>query len=90
MLSVVSCIMDMNANLSCYSHIHCSSADAEPAPVSAPAPTPSAVTVLSATEAVSERDVKVSPAVDPRPQKSTPEPSFGSEVGAEEEVRQVA
>lgn len=90
---VLSCIMDMNANLHCSPHIHSSSADAGPAPIIAPAPTPPAVAVpeeLSATEVVSERDVEASPAVDPRPQKSTPNPSFGNEVRAEEEVCQAA
>ncbi|XP_048111859.1 extended synaptotagmin-1 [Alosa alosa] len=58
------------------------SGDAERAPISAPAPPPPAVVApekLSATGVISEGVVKVSAAVDLRPQKATPDPSFGRE-----------
>ncbi|XP_076123859.1 uncharacterized protein esyt1b [Alosa pseudoharengus] len=58
------------------------SAPAVVASVSAPAPPPPAVVApekLSATGVISKGVVKVSPAVELRPQKATPDPSFGRE-----------
>lgn len=83
--------MGINPSLLCSPHVRCSSADTESSPVCVPAATPSAVTVPEeppATEVISEGDLEVNRAVDLRPQQTTPDPRFGTEVGAQEEVCQ--